>query len=114
FLPLLKALISLGVKVIPDHATHLPLSIIGLDGLEGGEIELDGSESSQFLSALLMIAPFAKSTIDIHFTNLVSNPYVEMTSKIMTDFGVLVKRFHRERIAVPAPQYYRGRSYTIE
>ena len=67
-----------------------PLKIRG-EKLKGGQIEVDGSVSSQFISALLLIAP----TLDFGLTvnikgNLVSKPYVVMTIKMMQDFGVEV------------------------
>lgn len=55
-------------------------------GLRGGTVEIDASESSQMLSALLMVGPLARSQIEIKPAGKVREPFVEMTSKLMADF----------------------------
>ncbi len=111
--PLLRTLCGQGAKLIED--THkMPFTIIGSEGLRGGEIEIESSESSQFVSALLMVAPFAKLPVLVKTHDLVSNPYVDMTCAMMADFGVLVRRMHSVRFSIPAPQRYVARDYVIE
>ena len=100
---LLRALTSQGVKIIPENAQEFPLTIVGADGLEGGEIEIEATETGQFVSALLMVAPFAKQPLSIKTENQVSQPYIDMTCEMMADFGVLVRRMHSERFLVPTP-----------
>ncbi len=56
-------------------------------GLRGGSVEIDASESSQMLSALLMVSPLAKETTDIHLTNSVRWPFVQMTTNLMSRFA---------------------------
>jgi 3-phosphoshikimate 1-carboxyvinyltransferase len=56
-------------------------------GLRGGPVEIDASESSQMLSALLMVAPLAKEPINILLSKSVRWPFVQMTTNLMTDFG---------------------------
>ncbi len=69
-----------------------PLKIIA-SGLPGGQAAIAGDISSQFLSALLMVAPYAQSPLEIALTTeLNSKPYVDMTIAIMQDFGVSVER----------------------
>src|SRR5512135_2440181 len=69
-----------------------PVKIIA-SGLPGGKTKIAGNISSQFLSALLMVAPYAKSPIEIEvITDLNSKPYVDMTIAVMQDFGVEVGR----------------------
>lgn len=83
----------------------LPLKIIA-NGLSGGKTKIAGDISSQFLSALLMVAPYAQTPIEIELTTeLNSKPYVDMTISIMNDFGVEVKRdgYHHFTIS---PNYY--------
>lgn len=111
---LLTALTALGVKILPDQVKHMPLTLIGSDQLQGGEIELEGAVTGQYLSALLMVAPFAKKPLLIKTEKLVSQPYVDMTCDMMAEFGVLVRRLHQGRYLVPVPQRYRAQPYQIE
>lgn len=112
--PLLKALTSQGVTVMPEGAQAMPFSIKSADGLKGGEIEIDSSETGQFVSALLMAAPFSKIPVDITTNDIVNRPYVEMTCALMAEFGVLVRRMHRSRFLIPVPQRYRALNYFVE
>lgn len=93
---------------------QMPLVVMGADCLQGGMIEIDGSESGQFVSALLMAAPFAKTPVTIETSNLVNRPFVDMTCTMMAEFGVLVRRMHQERFSIPTPQRYVGRDYVVE
>ena len=111
---LLRALTTQGVKISPETAAQMPFTVIGTDGLAGGEIEVDASETGQLISALLMVAPFAKKPLLIKTEEQVSIPYIEMTCEMMADFGALVRRMHSGRFIVPTPQRYHGRDYTIE
>ena len=76
---------------------------------------LDCRISSQYLSALLLIAPFAGQTVDIDVTHgLVSKPYVDMTLDVMDQFGVTVERNGYERFTVHCGQQYRNGHFTVE
>jgi 3-phosphoshikimate 1-carboxyvinyltransferase len=110
---LLAALRQLGVTV--ESATDCPPVIIRANGLRGGLTQVVGNVSSQFLSGLLMSAPYAESPIEIVVTDdLNSKPYVDMTIAIMSDFGVAVERDGYERFKI-RPQHYRAISeYAIE
>ena len=57
-------------------------------GLRGGEVKVDASESSQMLSALLMVAPLAQSAVKVRLSSPVREPFVEMTRRLMRQFGV--------------------------
>ncbi|MCQ3937044.1 MAG: 3-phosphoshikimate 1-carboxyvinyltransferase [Chloroflexi bacterium] len=82
-----------------------PLKIIA-SGLPGGKTKIAGSISSQFLSALLMVAPYARTPIEIELTtDLNSKPYVDMTLAVMRDFGVEVKRSGYQSFSVPITTY---------
>ncbi len=111
---LLKTLCAQGARVFPDHAHQMPFTLTGADGLNGGTIQIDSHETSQFLSALLMIAPFAKHEVILKTPASVRHTYVDMTCEIMADFGVLVRRMRNGRYSVPAPQRYGARDYVIE
>ncbi len=84
-------------------------------GLPGGAARVAGDTSSQFLSALLMIAPYAQSPVELIVTGeLNSKPYVDMTVALMADFGVTIEREGYERFRV-TPQRYRAlKEYAIE
>jgi len=111
---LIEALRAMGATISPQSITHLPLTIKGTEFIKGGQISVDGSMSSQFLSALLMVAPFARTSLIMQTKNLVSRPFVDMTCAMMADFGVLVKRLTSDRFIVPVPQRYVARRYVVE
>ena len=82
-----------------------PIKILA-NGLPGGKTKIAGNISSQFLSALLMIAPYAKSPIEIELTTeLNSKPYVDMTLAIMQDFGVEVQRNGYQSFSIQITNY---------
>ena len=73
-----------------QNENYPPLKIKGT-GLKGGKITIDGSVSSQFLTAFLMAAPMASEDTTIEIVGeLVSKPYIKITLQIMQDFGVEV------------------------
>lgn len=111
---LLETLCRQGARIMPENAKNMPFTVMGAEGLFGGEIEIDASESGQFVSALLMASPFARSQMTINANDLVSEPFVDMTCAMMRDFGIQVRRLHRSRFSVPVPQCYMARDYVIE
>ena len=73
--------------------SNCPPVKIKASGLRGGKTKIAGDISSQFLSALLMVAPYAQQPIEIEvITELNSKPYVDMTLAIMKDFGIEIER----------------------
>ncbi len=106
---LVEALSQLGAQVKPvisnQYPVCPPVRVIA-SGLRGGKTKIAGDISSQFLSALLMVAPYAQSPIEIEVaTELNSKPYVDMTLSIMKDFGVEVERRGYEYFRVPLTSY---------
>jgi 3-phosphoshikimate 1-carboxyvinyltransferase len=85
--PVLDALRAQGTAIEGDA---FPLTI-GATGLSGGHVEVDASVSSQFLSGLLMAAPFARADTRLRFDALVSEPYLGLTLDAMSAFGVGVE-----------------------
>ena len=82
-----------------------PVKIIA-NGLPGGKTTIAGDISSQFLSALLMVAPYAQNPIEISLsTDLNSKPYVDMTIASMHDFGVDIERRDYSRFTIN-PTFY--------
>lgn len=111
--PLVDALKALGadIEYTADEGFP-PLKIKGRK-LQGGEIEVDASVSSQFLSALLMIAPVMEQGLKIKLKGEpVSRPYIVMTLRMMEAAGVTTD-FCGDEIAV-GPQHYRPLSISIE
>ncbi len=106
--PVLAALRAQGATI---EGEALPLVLIA-DGLAGGEVEVDASVSSQFLSGLLMAAPFARAASSLRFGALVSAPYLRLTVDAMRAFGASVHR--ADGILSVAPQPYRGVELAIE
>jgi 3-phosphoshikimate 1-carboxyvinyltransferase len=90
---LVDALRQLGVGVVCEGASGYPPVRVEADGLPGGRVRIKGDVSSQFLSGLLLAAPFARDDLEIDVDGpLVSRPYVEMTLRMMEDWGFVVLR----------------------
>ncbi|WP_064602848.1 3-phosphoshikimate 1-carboxyvinyltransferase [Photobacterium sp. J15] len=104
---LVEALRTAGADITYlEQDNYPPLKINGT-GLQGGEVEIDGSISSQFLTAFLMSAPMAKSDTVIRIKgDLVSKPYIDITLQIMSQFGVSVENRDYKEFVVPAGQTY--------
>ncbi|MEV8568007.1 3-phosphoshikimate 1-carboxyvinyltransferase [Streptomyces sp. NPDC051322] len=110
--PLTRALQELGVDLVHEEAEgHHPLRIVA-SGIKGGELTLDAGQSSQYLTALLMLGPLTAEGLRITVTDLVSAPYIEITLAMMRSFGVEVAR-EGPVFTVP-PGGYRSTAYPIE
>lgn len=110
---LLVALRQLGVTARSEPGTGCPPVVVEAQGLRGGRAEIAAAISSQFLSGLLMAAPYADHPVEIAVVGpLVSQPYVRMTLAVMEAFGVRVET-QDNRFLVPQGRY-RGRQYAIE
>lgn len=103
-----------GSPIIDSQTLCLPITI-SASGLLGGHVAVAGNVSSQFLSGLLMIAPYAQNSVEITVTTeLNSKPYVEMTLSVMSDFGVNINRDDNKRFIIQAARYKRREVYAIE
>ncbi|WP_305813621.1 3-phosphoshikimate 1-carboxyvinyltransferase [Photobacterium leiognathi] len=104
---LVDALRSSGADIeYLENENYPPLKIKGT-GLKGGEVEIDGSISSQFLTAFLMVAPLAKADTVIRIKgDLVSKPYIDITLHIMAQFGVEVENRDYQEFVVKGNQSY--------
>ncbi|HCB00937.1 MAG TPA: 3-phosphoshikimate 1-carboxyvinyltransferase, partial [Anaerolineae bacterium] len=110
---LIDSLNQLGVEA--EATNNCPPVEIFAKGLPGGKTKIAGDISSQFLSALLMVAPYAKSPIEIELTTeLNSKPYVDMTIEIMKEFGVEIQREDYSRFTIRSSQYLSITNYQIE
>ena len=110
---LASALGQLGASV--GTTSGCPPVRIHASGLPGGNARLAGDLSSQFLSALLMVAPYARRPVEIELsTELHSKPYVDLTLAVMRDFGVNVERDGTQRFLIREARYVSKGSYAIE
>jgi 3-phosphoshikimate 1-carboxyvinyltransferase len=113
---LLEALNQLGADVRSEAGNGCPPVIVHANGLSGGTATVRGDISSQFLSALLMAAPSARSRVELQIQGeLVSRPYVKMTTGVMRAFGVDVDASSDfGRFDIRAPQAYAASRYVVE
>ncbi len=90
-----------------ENENYPPLRLKG--GFRGGNIRVDGSVSSQFLTALLMTAPLAGEPTIISITgDLVSKPYIDITLNLMKCFGVEVENHQYQKFVIQGGQQYRS------
>lgn len=104
---LVDALRQLGANVVYLKNDGFPPLTINATGLNGGDVEIAGDLSSQFLTALLMVVPLAKGSVNIHVKGeLVSKPYIDITLALMAQFGVNVINHDYARFEIPVGQQY--------
>lgn len=110
---LVDALKSLGAKIeYIKNEGFPPLKIYG-SHLTGKTIELDGSVSSQYISALLLIAPTIENGLTLKLKGeITSRSYIELTLKLMAKFGIQY-RWEENEISVPEQKYF-AREFTVE
>ena len=112
--PLVEALRCLGADITYLGAAGCPpLRIVG-GQLHGGQVEVDGSMSSQYVSALLMIAPLLEGGLTLRLQGVpASRPYIEMTVAVMREFGAEAVWTDTATLQIPAATYHTP-DYTIE
>ena len=108
---MIEPLRKLGVAV-RDGGGLLPIEVCG--PIRGGEIEVDGSVSSQFLTGLLMALPLAEEDTTILVENAVSKPYLDMTIDMASKFGVNIQHNDYKEFYVEGNQKYEATDITIE
>ncbi len=112
---LLVALRQLGADVASELKTGCPPVVVRAKGLRGGRATVAGNISSQFLSGLLMAAPYAERDVKLTVQgNLVSRPYVDMTLAVMASFGVGVQVEEPCGFTIAGSQVYHAKRYAIE
>lgn len=112
---LLDALAGAGVAARSEAGNGCPPVIVEGEGWAGGEVAVKGDVSSQFLSGLLMAAPFADGDVVITVDGpLVSIPYIAMTLAMMRQFGLSVEHDDHRRFRIPGRQTGGAREYAIE
>ena len=110
---LVDALLELGVEIkYLEKSGFPPLKIIGTNITEN-KVNIEGKISSQFISALLLIAPTLKNGIKLKISGeIVSKPYIIMTLKLMEEFGI--SHTWQENTIEIKPQKYSAKNYNIE
>lgn len=109
--PMTEALRQLGAYA-RDNEGRLPVEVRG--PLEGGELEIDGSLSSQFVTGLLLALPLAHRDTTLHVRHAVSKPYLAMTVSTTARFGVEISHNDLEEFFIEGGQRYRPAEFAIE
>ena len=102
---------QLGVRV-KEHGGHLPFEVCG--PMHGGEVTVDGSVSSQFVTGLLLALPCAAGDTTLHVRDAVSTPYLDMTLDTAARFGVEIFQRDYEEFYIPGAQHYCATELHIE
>lgn len=112
--PLIEALARLGAKARCEGRRGRPPVIVG-GGLEGGEVEITGAVSSQFISALLLACPYAREEVELTVAEeLRSKPYVEITLELLDAAGARIRRSSDlMEYKIPGRQVFRARDFEI-
>jgi 3-phosphoshikimate 1-carboxyvinyltransferase len=112
--PLLEALRSLGVDA-RSRCAGFPPVIVQADGLAGGRVVLRDIESSQYVSSLLISAPYMRNGLDLELAGRIpSLPYIEMTVEAMKRFGGSVTVHSPRHYTVPGGHAYEAADYAVE
>jgi 3-phosphoshikimate 1-carboxyvinyltransferase len=111
---LLEGLAQLGVNLNSEAGNGCPPVVVHAAGLSGGRATIRGDVTSQFLSGLLMAAPYAQNPVELIVEGeLVSQPYVRITLAVMHAFGVDVSASDLRQFNIPQAHYW-GQNYAIE
>jgi 3-phosphoshikimate 1-carboxyvinyltransferase len=110
--PLLDALAAAGAVVTSDDGRP-PLTIES-DGLAGGLLEVDARESSQFATALLLVAPYARAGVTLDVANTAAGGYLDLTIEVMRRFGAVVDEVGPGRYVVSAAHRYAATDVDVE
>ncbi len=113
--PLLEAIGSLGVSSTCGRAGGFPPVTVHGGTLRGGRVLFRDIESSQYVSSILLAAPYAAGDVEVEIAgSSVSRPYVEMTLAAMKAFGVTVEKRGENLFSVRSGNRYRGCRYLVE
>ncbi|KAB2572587.1 Pentafunctional AROM polypeptide [Lasiodiplodia theobromae] len=115
--PLVDSLRSNGVEIdYLEKQGSLPLRVSASGGLVGGEISLTASISSQYVSSILMCAPYAREPVTLRLVGgkVISQPYIDITITMMESFGVKVERPAADTYYIPQQRYANPAEYTVE
>ena len=113
---LTRALAQLGGRCRIEGEAGCPPVLVEGGGLRGGEARIDARQSSQYVSAVLLAAPYADRDVTLHFEGgvAVSRPYIDLTLDLMGDFGASAGWCGAASLKVNAGRPYRARDYPVE
>ena len=110
---LVDALKKMGADIYSRN--NCPPVEVNANGLTGGKITLHDIESSQYVSALLLCAPYTPKGMDLTLQGgVVSTPYIDLTIAVMNDFGAKITQTEKYEYHVTAGEIYQGRKYSVE
>ena len=112
---LLDCLTQMGVKAVSRNGNGCPPIDIEGGEIPGGEVQLAGDKSSQYLTSILLSAPYFKGDTCVHILgDLTSKSYADITLDIMQTFGVHVENESYQRFKVKAGDRYKAKTYRVE
>lgn len=111
---LIAALRQLGIRAIAESAGECPPVVIESTGWNGGQVDISAETSSQFVSGLMLAAPYSKAPVALRLVGkMISQPYLRMTFDVMSAFGAQVN-LSDSLISISNQHRYRGRDFQIE
>ncbi len=112
---LTTALRQIGVETVCLGNHGYPPVLVRGRGIKGGIVRISGNKSSQFISSLLLCAPYASKEVEIEIQDKpVSSPYINLTMAVMEHFGVMAEWNGSTWFRVKSSQHYSAREFTIE
>ena len=112
---LIDGLTPLGVEISSANGDGCPPITIRAKGLTGGRTFMPGDKSSQYFTALMLVGAYAEADTEIRVRGeLLSKPYIDMTTDIMSRFGIDVERDGYNMFRIRSGQRYRAQPYTVE
>ena len=102
---------NLGVNCNTNNG-FLPVKVKG--PIRGGKVEVDGSESSQFISGLLMACPLAKSDTEVLVSDLKSRPYIDLTIDLLKKFNIKIENLDYQHFKIQGNQKYKSANIELE
>ncbi len=111
---LLEALAQLGIEARAQFDNGCLPVIVQAKGFKGGKTRLDASKSSQFLTSLMLTAPYTDNGLEIDMVGQFKTPYIDITMAVMQAFGVGVEHDNYRRFRIAGGQQYKPCVYAIE
>lgn len=112
---LVTVLKTLGADITYKNKEGYPPLLINGKQLDGGKVEINGDVSSQFISALLLVAPYFTNGLELEIIgDLVSKPYVNMTIELMKEFGASITWRENKITVEPIPYTYSKKQFLVE
>ena len=110
-----ESLKTLGVSIEYIKKEGFPPLKINADGFPGGKVEISGEKSSQYLTSLLLTAPYGKKDFSLTISGeITSRPYLDMTLLLMEQFGININRISSSEYTIKVPQEYTPGTYSVE